>query len=420
MTEKCSESSFNRLGDDLSQIILSELPFEDRIRMECMSSQFSQLVYEKQLTLEINKILFEKLRKINSIDQVKFDLKSYKVFIKKLSNLKTLYIEYNTFWFEFSKFLELIEITLKYCQLLDEINIIFVHITDIQANEFFKKFGHKIKRITFSFDENFMHDKSVCLVNLIYCSYLKEIDLGYIKHLFHGKNNCLVRSLNKLRFAFTNFQEDQKYFKSFVETNKNNLKCLEVFLPKNIEATPLMFLFKQITKLKNLTALKITFVKYFEQDLPSFLNEIAENCRNINDLDIRFATNFFNTENLLKSIEKFKNLSKLSIYLVLNQDQSDNLVQYLIKCQNLQEINLVTAGSTLQDNILFEIHKNLPKIQELWINDTDMSFTEISPKYLLFKHHPAIINEGIINCKDNLKKLTIDEIPMHASCNLKI
>ena len=42
-----AKNSMDRFGDDLSEVILSYLWFEDKIRLECVSKQWRRLVYQQ-------------------------------------------------------------------------------------------------------------------------------------------------------------------------------------------------------------------------------------------------------------------------------------------------------------------------------------------------------------------------------------
>ena len=53
-SQNYSKSSFYRFGDDLTELVLSYLPFGDRISLECVCYQFSQLVYSNQKELTLN------------------------------------------------------------------------------------------------------------------------------------------------------------------------------------------------------------------------------------------------------------------------------------------------------------------------------------------------------------------------------
>ena len=47
-----AKNSFDRLGDDLTELILQYLTFEDKVRLECVSKQWRRLVYNKQFIIE--------------------------------------------------------------------------------------------------------------------------------------------------------------------------------------------------------------------------------------------------------------------------------------------------------------------------------------------------------------------------------
>ena len=47
------KNSFDRFGDDLTELILQYLTFEDKVRLECVSKQWRRLVFNKQFAIEI-------------------------------------------------------------------------------------------------------------------------------------------------------------------------------------------------------------------------------------------------------------------------------------------------------------------------------------------------------------------------------
>ena len=44
----------DRFGDDLTELILSFLWFEDKIRLECVSKQWKRCVFQRQFVIEID------------------------------------------------------------------------------------------------------------------------------------------------------------------------------------------------------------------------------------------------------------------------------------------------------------------------------------------------------------------------------
>ena len=49
-----TKNSFDRLGDDLTELILQYLTFEDKVRLECVSKQWRRLVFNKQFAIELS------------------------------------------------------------------------------------------------------------------------------------------------------------------------------------------------------------------------------------------------------------------------------------------------------------------------------------------------------------------------------
>ena len=48
------KESMDRFGDDLTELILSYLTFEDKIKLECVSKQWKRCVFQRQFVIEIN------------------------------------------------------------------------------------------------------------------------------------------------------------------------------------------------------------------------------------------------------------------------------------------------------------------------------------------------------------------------------
>ena len=48
------KDSMDRFGDDLTELIVSYLWFEDKVRLQCVSKQWRRLIYEKQFVIELS------------------------------------------------------------------------------------------------------------------------------------------------------------------------------------------------------------------------------------------------------------------------------------------------------------------------------------------------------------------------------
>ena len=61
------DSFSDRFCDDLCEVIVSYLSFEDKIRFECVSKQWQNCIYIKQNTIEINRFLIKNKNTLNSL-----------------------------------------------------------------------------------------------------------------------------------------------------------------------------------------------------------------------------------------------------------------------------------------------------------------------------------------------------------------
>ena len=77
--------SFERLGDDLSEEVISYLSLKDKFRFECLSKRWQRLVFNKVFELKTNeaKGLIPLLRSSSDPNLVLMDLKHFSSFVKK-------------------------------------------------------------------------------------------------------------------------------------------------------------------------------------------------------------------------------------------------------------------------------------------------------------------------------------------------
>ena len=95
------KNSFDRFGDDFTQLILSYLWFEDKVRFQCMSRQWRSLIYRKQFVLVIKDLDSKQtkcsLRQLTrrSGDRL-VNRQALKSVLKKCPYIKTVHIEVRT------------------------------------------------------------------------------------------------------------------------------------------------------------------------------------------------------------------------------------------------------------------------------------------------------------------------------------
>ena len=93
------KDSFDRFGDDLTELIVSYLWFEDKLRLQCVSKQWRRYVYQKQYGLVINNL--DSKQTISSLRQLtrrnsdqsndRIDRKALESILKKCRFITTIW-----------------------------------------------------------------------------------------------------------------------------------------------------------------------------------------------------------------------------------------------------------------------------------------------------------------------------------------
>ena len=148
------KSSFDRFGDDLIELVLSYIPFEDCFHFRCVSKQWKRLIFNKQKELIILK---ESKIKFFNEDNNENKFKAIEVIFKNCPNIRSVEIEdkLSDDFFTADEVNEIFEQIIKYCHILHEIKTYFVDDLAVDTmNRFCNKFGSKLKSIEFDWEMN--------------------------------------------------------------------------------------------------------------------------------------------------------------------------------------------------------------------------------------------------------------------------
>ena len=93
------KDSMDRLGDDLTELIVSYLWFEDKVRLECVSKQWRRLVFSKQFAIEFSiypskNNLRRIVRYIHNYNKI-FKKQELESLLNKCPNITKVIIHYN-------------------------------------------------------------------------------------------------------------------------------------------------------------------------------------------------------------------------------------------------------------------------------------------------------------------------------------
>ena len=198
-----TKNSFDRLGDDLTELILQYLTFEDKVRLECVSKQWRRLVFNKQFVIELNaEIYYEERRNLknNLLTYNRRKLaKRLKLVLMKCRNIESVK-------FNIEVESEVLSLIGRYCPNIKSLkyNNRFIGI-DEEVLSFFRINGHKLEEL------NLCEKDEVAINYLRFCP-----DLKYC----HNFNNVFL-DRNIIVFREKEFLPNFEKFDSVIAGNGN-------------------------------------------------------------------------------------------------------------------------------------------------------------------------------------------------------
>jgi hypothetical protein len=161
------DSFSDRICDDLCEVLLSYLSFEDKIRFECVSKQFQSCVNNKQNCLEIVNYTQTKHKPNNLFKKMAknkcFNYKAFESILKKCKFINNVIIDID---FKSINNEQLMQLIIEYCTYLKSIAFDFNEISDELIEKFGLKFRQKLEKLTqirFIRDENINKHKMLRL-----------------------------------------------------------------------------------------------------------------------------------------------------------------------------------------------------------------------------------------------------------------
>ena len=426
--------SFERFGDDLTQVLLRYLSFKDIFRFECLSKQIQRLVFNSITDLKVyNKcclwfdsvLMSDKTLKIKTLESV----------LKKCQNIKTLEM------LRFTDSEKEINLFIKYCHHLNEIKLDFDELNHQLIEQFFDKFGPKLKKIHFKTNNELMV-KNILKV----CPNVEEFDGIMIdfEDLFDG-NELLVKNLKSFRFYYSD--SDIERIESIVNQNKNSLQSIETFLAEEVNEKQFNEYFDVILKLTEIKRLKA----YFASDcicllLEQLITNLSQKCNKLTKIEIDMSFDEFN--DILKIFNSFNRFTKLKVLKFSNFSRKVSqgelsqpsalplqslpcsfIKQSLINCNELMELSIDGNIFSFGEPFFESLVKHSPKLQSIWCSNVEITdntlnslshLCDLSSISLLTNCEKNITNESIVKLIRNNTKLKSIALSFNAiRCELR-
>ncbi|CAG2175233.1 unnamed protein product, partial [Oppiella nova] len=179
-----SKDSFDRFGDDLCQLLLSFLPFEEHFRRECLSKQFQRCLHNSIKVLTITDTLFAKM----SAKSGSFGTDILTDIIKKCPNIQTIDC-YHILRYKSDHMRPLLSaidgLSDDYCRRLTRIDVWFAFIDDSVIN-WVQRFAPKLQTL------GVRHENPQYLE---YCHHLRHLRVQTLTDVFTPDNRLMAKNL---------------------------------------------------------------------------------------------------------------------------------------------------------------------------------------------------------------------------------
>ena len=374
-------NSFDRFGDDLTELLLSYLTFDDKIRLECVSKQWTRLILNKQFVfnycpcpekIEHDGLFLQRPYKDPKIFNISFKNLLNKCFIRRI-DFAFVHLDYT-----------LLDIISDCCPLLESIAGNFSELRTDAIVKFGKKLGNRMKTIHF----RGLYSKNE-LILIGFCPNIIELSSDDFIQEKHRKLQPMFK-LKKL--CFKTHSIDSNIFDA-IKQLAPNLKHLEIVsswltIDLNIDIG-------SATPMSNLVVFKMAYL---------ILTNLSQPVRK----------GFLNLSKLMPNLKVLK--------LLPPTDVNQNAFECLTKMSKLTQLVIIYNQpfiKTLSDFILQFLFENLPKLKKIKINSPINMSDKLINKLIEIANNRR--NEKfVLECKGFDKEFAISSKIPKMPKNLKI
>ena len=353
-----AKNCFDRFGDDLTELILQYLTFEDKVRLECVSKQWRRLVFNKQFEIIITP--FDKYK--NSIkvfaDRTQLNEQYLESVLKKCPNIKRVYLDLtvNT---------SVLSLIGRYCQRIKLLK--YKYSRDDNALDFFRINGHKLEDLylykqynPYRYEDSIEQNNKMIKSYLKYCPNLKIINYPIEVLIIADKE--YLQKLESIKALEIRSNEVNK-LKILSDKYSKTMKTLNIKL-NDLTEEELKTCIKCIARFENLKELRLELgLSDITQPIDDCLSLIGQKCNKL----LKFSYTSFIKESVqfVKVFSQFKAIKNLNISLPFNTVLKEN-IESLKHCKQL--IKLDICNPELTEDFFTNIEIFVPKLRFLRIH----------------------------------------------------
>ena len=397
------KNSFDRFGEDLSELIFSYLSFEEKFRFECVSKQWQYLIYNKVYKVIYDvcwyncclPYLFWRRGRV----PLSVNLEKLRIILEKCQNIRCIKFK-NTV----TNVNQVFQLIIQKCHNLREIEINFNGLSEQLFFLFEEKYRIKLKKV-YIFGQAKLDTKISLLEYLVAVNDYKSDDFQTLLSIITKDKMIFLNKFKEYHYLIDDrhMAEKVERYKLLVQTNKNNLETIHLtFKNANINANYLNVIYIETSKLTKLKRLKLSLDQYVKSiRLSKFILDLSKACLNIRFIEIYISKEFGLELNqfmkIFYSVNSFEGLKSLkisSLQLEIGYKTLKN--NPLIGCKNL--IKLVLNNLNLSEEFFASLVIHSPKLQSICCSNCDI--TENLINYLSKLSHLKVLSLRTLNSND--------------------
>ncbi|CAG2112379.1 unnamed protein product, partial [Medioppia subpectinata] len=353
------KNSMDRFGDELSQVLLSYLSFDDRFRYECVSKRFRKTVFKSVVDIDIN----DRFINLLTFNVKTIDTKILATIAIKCANIETIdcrgirnrYGSVSTVLHTFRhKCLHLRQI---YCNLWRN------------SDQWIRSLGPLVTRI------GDIYGCVECL-SLNHCHRLSQLRAYSLDQVFDiSSGKLMAKNLQKFELNFYSNNSDEHRLSAFVAQNRC-LKSVAFVTNRSISPEILTEVSEQLSRLTQLRELRLKWWTSGDQiSFGDILMTIGVNCKQLKRLSIDFCSRSkeFNLKTL-DSLRYYRRLKRLHLTLYVTVDEIS--LDPLRHCRRLTHLDIDFVE--MNAKVFAMIRKNCPQLQCLCVHNVKSFITATS------------------------------------------
>ena len=349
-TKVYAKNSFDRFGDDLTELILSYLTFEDKKRLECVSKQWRRLVFNKQFVLNIAFICFSKdpINKLFTKER-QMNGKILECFLKKCPNIMKVIMD-------MKNDTEVLSLISRYCPRIKSLTYYSGKSISEEVLSFFRMYGHKLEELDYCSSKEVIHQ----ILEL--CPNVKTISIN--ADLIYKEDKEFLPKLEVIDdILYINGSYRAKGLKILSDKYSQTMKILNVTL-SDMSSKRLKTCIECISRFENLRELKLDLESGIKQPIDDCLSLIGQKCNKLLRLDLTIESFIPISDRFFDVFTQFKAIKKLELYLPQFDGMKGN-VECFKYCQQLNDLHIVYTE--LREDFFANIETFVPKLQSLQV-----------------------------------------------------